>query len=102
MQKVKKFVKEHKKEILVGVLASAVSSYIWMRKGYHLKVTKYLSLDIGLSRNPEHVGNAYLNLNKSEYTLEDFGKVGEDLLKLLPRTIDDGRKVTRIGVNYDF
>jgi hypothetical protein len=104
MKKVKEFVKEHKTEILVGVLTSAVSSYIWLKKGYRVKANRYLSVDFGLdSTLPKHFGHGYLQLSKEcKYTMKDLGKLGKDIMERSSNCIKEDQIISTIGVNYDF
>lgn len=100
MKKVKQWVKDHKKEIVVFVVAAGGTTLYFLRKGEKINGIKAglkLSFNFidgeedGDYYGPRSKNNLYTNLalHKPGYTVGDLGKIGEELMKNIPSLTKD-------------
>lgn len=100
MKKVKQWMKDHKKEIVVFVVAAGGTALYFLGKEKKIKGFKTeLRLTFGFSNGGEDVdyygpqskSNLYTNLNLHDpgYTVGDLGKIGAELMKNLPSLTKD-------------
>ena len=100
MKEVKQWIKDHKKEIIICVVAAGGTALYFIRKEKKIKgVEAGLRLTFGFSNGGEDVdyygpqskSNLYTNLNLHEpgYTVGDLGKVGAELMKNIPSLTKD-------------
>lgn len=100
MKKVKQWMKDHKKEIIVSVVAAGGTALYFLGKEKKIKGVKAgLRLSFGFL-NEEEDGDYYdsrsknnlytnLNLNNPGYTVGDLGKIGAELMKNIPSLTKD-------------
>ena len=100
MKKVKPWMKDHKKEIVVFVVAAGGTTLYFLRKEKKIKgVEAGLRLSFKFL-NSEEEGDPYgiqsksnrytnLTLNNPGYTVGDLGKVGVELMKNIPSLTKD-------------
>lgn len=111
MKKVKQWMKDHKKEIIVCVAAAGGTALYFMRKEKKIKGIKAgLRLTFGFSNGGEDVdyygpqlkSNLYTNLNIHEpgYTVGDLGKVGAELMKDIPSLTKDV-PINHLNANFN-
>lgn len=100
MKKVKQWMKDHKKEIIICVATAGGTALYFLRKEKKIK-----GVNAGLRLYFEFLdgegdGDYYglrsknnictnLTLNKSGYTVSDLGKIGEELMKNIPSLTKD-------------
>lgn len=101
MKKVKQWMKDHKKEIIVGAVAAGGTALYFLRKEKKIKGVKAglrLSFEFLGEEDDEHYygiplskDNLYTNLNlhKPGYTVGDLGKIGAELMKNIPSLTKD-------------
>lgn len=100
MKKVKQWMKDHKKEIVVFVVAAGGTALYFLGKEKKIKGVKaglrlsFEFLDGG--ENEDYYGfqskrDFYTNitLHKPGYTVDDLGKIGEELMKNIPSLTKD-------------
>ena len=100
MKEVKQWIKDHKKEIIVGVVAAGGTALYFLRKEKKIKGIKTgLRLTFEFL-NGEEDGDYYglqsksdrytnLTLHKTGYTVGDLGRIGEELMKSIPSLTKD-------------
>ena len=100
MKKVKQWMKDHKKEIVVCVVTAGETALYFLRKEKKIKGIKAgLRLTFGFL-NEEEDGDYYglqpknnfytnLNLHEPGYTVGDLGKIGAELMKNIPSLTKD-------------
>ena len=100
MKKVKQWMKDHKKEIVVGVVAAGGTALYFLGKGEKIKGVKaglrlsFRFLDGEEDGDPYGIqskNNRYTNLtlNNPGYTVGDLGKIGAELMKSIPSLTKD-------------
>ena len=100
MKKVKQCMKDHKKEIVVFVVAAGGTALYFLGKEKKIKGVKaglrlsFEFLDEGENEDNycfKSKNNLYTNLNlhKPGYTVGDLGKIGEELMKDMPSLTKD-------------
>lgn len=111
MKEVKQWVKDHKKEIIVGVVAAGGMALYFIRKEKKIKgVEAGLRLTFGFL-NGEEDGDYYalrsksnlytnLNLNEPGYTVGDLGKIGAELMKNIPSLTKDV-PINHLNANFN-
>lgn len=111
MKKVKQWMKDHKKEIIIGVVAAGGTALYFIRKEKKIKGIKAglrLTLEF---LNGEEDGDYYdsrsknnlytnLNLNNPGYTVGDLGKIGEELMKNIPSLTKDV-PINHLNANFN-
>ncbi len=111
MKKVKQWMKDHKKEIVVCVVAAGGTALYFLRKE---KKIKGIKAGLGLSfefLDGEEDGDYYgfrsksnmhtiLNLNKPGYTVGDLGKIGAELMKSIPSLTKDV-PINHLNANFN-
>ena len=99
------FLKKHRKEILTTIGAVAVTSAVFMLKGRRIDIPNAwfsVHLNINNGEKPFPKDNGYLNLHfKDSYTVADLGKVGEEIIKTVPRITAD-TKINNVTSNFNF
>ena len=111
MKKVKQWMKDHKKEIIIGVVAAGGTALYFLRKEKKIKGIKaglrlsFEFLDGG--RDEDFYGlrsksdlHTNLNLNKPGYTVGDLGKIGVELMKNIPSLTKDVQ-INCLNANFD-
>lgn len=110
MSKVKQWVKDHKKEIIVGAVAAGGTALYFLAK--QKKITGFkagLSLNLRFlegdidgcfEKNGSRDFYASVNLNNPELTFADLGKLGDILKENLPMIAGDV-KVDHLSANYN-
>lgn len=100
MKEVKQWIKDHKKEIIICVVAAGGTALYFIRKEKKIKGIKAgLRLTFGFL-NEEEDGDYYdlkpkseirtnLNLHEPGYTVGDLGKIGAELMKNIPSLTKD-------------
>lgn len=110
MKKVKTWLKEHKKEIIVGAVAAGGTALYFLTKQKKVGVKAGLNLTLrfldGVEDDEECFGwrgksDIYtnINLNKPDLTVADLGKLGDMLKEKLPMIAGDA-KVNHLSANY--
>lgn len=100
MNKVKQWVKDHKKEIIIGAVAAGGTALYFLGKEKKIKGVKAgLRLSFGFLDGGEDEdyydsrskNNLYTNLNihNPGYTVGDLGKIGTELMKNIPSLTKD-------------
>ena len=100
MKEVKQWIKDHKKEIIVFVVAAGGTALYFIRKEKKIKGSKSgLRLTFEFFNGGEDVdyyglqskSDIYTNLNLHEpgYTVSDLGKLGTELMKDIPSLTKD-------------
>lgn len=111
MKKVKQWMKDHKKEIVVCVVAAGGTALYFLRKE---KKIKGIKAGLGLSfefldgeEDGDYYGfrsksNIYTNLalNKPGYTVGDLGKIGAELMKSIPSLTKDV-PINHLNANFN-
>lgn len=111
MKKVKQWMKDHKKEIVVFVVAAGGTALYFLRKEKKIKgVEAELKLSFEFLDGKE--GEDYyaslsnsecytnLTLRKPGYTVGDLGKIGEELMKKIPSLTKD-IPINRLNANFN-
>lgn len=111
MKKVKQWMKDHKKEIVVFVVAAGGTALYFLGKEKKIKGVKAglkLSFEFldgeedgdyyGLQSNSECYTN--LTLREPGYTVSDLGKIGEELMKKIPSLTKDV-PINRLNANFN-
>lgn len=100
MKKVKQWMKDHKKEIIIGVVAAGGTALYFLGKEKKIKGIKAgLRLTFRFL-NEEEDGDYYdsrsknnlhtnLTLHNPGYTVGDLGKIGAELMKSIPSLTKD-------------
>ena len=111
MKKVKQWMKDHKKEIIICVVAAGGTALYFIRKEKKIKGIKAgLRLSFGFL-NEEEDGDYYdsrsknnlyanLNLNNPGYTIGDLGKIGAELMKNIPSLTKDV-PINHLNANFN-
>lgn len=108
--KAKNWFMRHKKEIIAGVLASAVTVVLLKAAKSHDGVKARLNLDLNFATGGKDNDNdwgmgyakgdhANININDPGLKISDLGKLGEMLLSNIPMLTDDSA-VSRLNCNY--
>ena len=111
MKKVKQWMKDHKKEIIVCVVAAGGTALYFLGKEKKIKGVKAglrLSFEF---LDGEEDGDYYglrsksggytnLTLRKPGYTVSDLGKIGEELMKKIPSLTKDV-PINRLNANFN-
>ena len=103
--------KDHKKEIIIGVVAAGGTALYFLGKEKKIKGVKAgLRLTFGFLSGEEgedyyalqSKSNLYtnLNLNKPGYTVSDLGKIGEELMKNIPSLTKDV-PINHLNANFN-
>ena len=111
MKKVKQWMKDHKKEIIVCVVAAGGTALYFLGKE-----KKIIGVKAGLRLSFEFLdgkeGEDYyarlsdsecytnLTLREPDYTVGDLGKIGEELMKKIPSLTKDV-PVNRLNANFN-
>ena len=111
MKKVKQWVKDHKKEIIIGAVAAGGTALYFLGKEKNIKGVKAglrLSFEFldgeedgdyyGLRSKSDLYTN--LNLHKPGYTVGDLGKIGEELMKNIPSLTKDV-PINHLNANFN-
>ena len=110
MKEVKQWIKDHKKEIIICVVAAGGTALYFIRKEKKIKGIKAgLRLTFGFFNEEEDgdyyalrsKSNLYTNLNLHEpgYTVGDLGKIGAELMKNIPSLTKDV-PINRLNANF--
>lgn len=111
MKKVKQWVKDHKKEIIVGAVAAGGTALYFLGKEKKIKGVKTgLRLTFEFL-NGEEDGDYYglqsksdrytnLTLHKTGYTVGDLGRIGEELMKSIPSLTKDV-SINHLNANFN-
>ena len=108
--KVKQWIKDYKKEIIVGALAAGGTALYFMAKEKEVCVKAGINLSLRfldcVNNKEECFGwrsksnlHANINLNKPDLTLSDLGKLGDMLREKVPMISED-TKVNYLSANY--
>lgn len=111
MKKIKQWVKDHKKEIIVGAVAASGTALYFLRKEKKIKGVKaglrlsFEFLDGGEDEdyyNPRSESSLYTNLNlhKPGYTVGDLGKIGAELMNKIPDLTKDV-PINHLNANFN-
>lgn len=111
MKKVKQWMKDHKKEIIIGVVAAGGTALYFLGKGGKIKGVKAgLRLSFGFLDGEEDGdpygiksnSNCYTNLTLRNpgYTVGDLGKIGAELMKSIPSLTKDV-PINRLNANFN-
>ena len=111
MKKVKQWMKDNKKEIIVCVAAAGGTALYFMRKEKKIKGIKAgLRLTFGFLNEEEDgdyfdsrsKNNLYTNLNLHDpgYTVGDLGKIGAELMKNIPSLTKDV-PINHLNANFN-
>ena len=111
MKKVKQWMKDHKKEIVVGVVAAGGTALYFLGKGEKIKGVKaglrlsFRFLDGEEDGDPYGIqskSNRYTNLtlNNPGYTVGDLGKIGAELMKSIPSLTKDV-PINHLNANFN-
>ena len=110
MKKVKQWVKDHKKEIIIGAVAGGTALYFLGKEKKIKGVKAGLRLTFEFL-NGEEDGDYYglrsksdlytnLNLHKPGYTVGDLGKIGAELMKNIPSLTKDV-PINHLNANFN-
>ena len=111
MKKVKQWMKDHKKEIIVCAVTAGGTSLYFLRKEKKIKGVKAgLRLSFKFL-NSEEDGDPYgiqsksnrytnLTLNNPGYAVGDLGKIGEELMKNIPSLTKDV-PINHLNANFN-
>lgn len=111
MKKVKQWVKDHKKEIIIGAVAAGGTALYFLGKEKKIKGVKTgLRLTFELL-NGEEDGDYYglqsksdrytnLTLHNTGYTVGDLGRIGEELMKSIPSLTKDV-SINHLNANFN-
>lgn len=102
--KIKKWIKDHKKEIIVGIAAAGVTAVYFLKKDDHKKGNFEISFSFGdkdKSFLPYRGDDEYINLNlrDTKFTVKDLGVVGEELKNRISLLTDD-TLIRNINANH--
>lgn len=111
MKKVKQWVKDHKKEIIIGAVASGGTALYFLGKRGEIKGVKdvlrlsFRFLDGEEDGDPYGIqskSNRYTNLtlNNPGYTVGDLGKIGAELMKSIPSLTKDV-PINHLNANFN-
>lgn len=111
MKKAKQWLKDHKKEIVVFIVAAGGTALYFLGKEKKIKGVKAgLRLTFGFLNEEEDgdyydsrsKNNLYTNLTLHEpgYTVGDLGKIGEELMKKIPSLTKDV-PINRLNANFN-
>lgn len=120
MKKVKQWIKDHKKEVIIGVVAAGGTALYFLVKEEKIKGVKAgLRLtfeflngeedgeyehDYGLrsksKSNPKSDMYTNLNLHDPGYTVGDLGKIGAELMKNIPSLTKDV-PINHLNANFN-
>ena len=111
MKKVKQWMKDHKKEIIVFVVAAGGTALYFLGKEKKIKgVEARLRLTFEFLNGEENgdyyalrsKSNLYTNLNLHEpgYTVGDLGKIGAELMKNIPSLTKDV-PINHLNANFN-
>ena len=111
MKKVKQWMKDHKKEIVVGAVAAGGTALYFLGKGEKIKGVKaglrlsFRFLDGEEDGDPYGIqskSNCYTNLtlNNPGYTVGDLGKIGAELMKNIPSLTKDV-PINHLNANFN-
>ena len=100
MKKVKQWVKDHKKEIIIGAVAAGGTALYFLGKEKKIKGVKaglrlyFEFLDSEEDEDPYGIKSKIdrytnLTLHNPGYTVGDLGKIGEELMKKIPSLTKD-------------
>lgn len=111
MNKVKQWMKDHKKEIIIGVVAAGGTALYFLGKEKKIKGVKAglrLTFEFfdgkedgdyyGLQSKSDRYTN--LTLYQPGYTVGDLGKIGEELMKSIPSLTKDV-SINRLNANFN-
>lgn len=110
--KIKTWLKNHKKEIIVGAMAAGGTTLFFLMKERNIKGIKCcLKLNLGFLKDLEdddgyyglHKRNdAYTNINvhKPGLKISDMGKLGDELLRCIPSLTKDA-ELNHLNANYN-
>lgn len=111
MKKVKQWMKDHKKEIIIGVAAAGGTALYFLGREKKIKGVKAgLKLTFGFLDGEED-GDYYglqsksdrytnLTLHQPGYTVGDLGKIGEELMKSIPSLTKDV-SINHLNANFN-
>ena len=111
MKKVKQWMKDHKKEIIIGVVAAGGTALYFLGKEKNIKGVKaglrlsFEFLDGEEAGDPYGVqskSNCYTNLSLRNpgYTVGDLGKIGAELMKNIPSLTKDV-PINHLNANFN-
>ena len=111
MKKVKQWVKDHKKEIIIGAVAAGGTALYFLGKEKNIKGVKAglrLSFefldgeDDGDPYGVQSKSNCYTNLTLRNpgYTVGDLGKIGAELMEKIP-TLTKDVPINRLNANFN-
>lgn len=109
MRKVKQWMKDHKKEIIIGVMTAGGTALYFIGKEKKIKGVKAgFRLTFGFLEGDEDCydlrskSNLYTNLNLHNpgYTVGDLGKIGEELMKNIPSLTKDV-SINHLNANFN-
>lgn len=111
MSKIKQWIKDHKKEIIVGTVAAGGTALYFLVKEKKIKGIKAglrLSLQFLDGENDEDYYNprsesslyTNLNLHKPGYTVGDLGKIGVELMNNIPDLTKDV-PINHLNANFN-
>ena len=111
MKKVKQWMKDHKKEIVIFVVAAGGTALYFLGKEKKIKGVKAglkLSFEFLDGKEDEDYyarlsnSECYTNLTLREpgYTVGDLGKIGEELMKKIPSLTKDV-PINRLNANFN-
>ena len=111
MKKVKQWVKDHKKEIIIGAVAAGGTALYFLGKEKNIKGVKaglrlsFQFLDGEEDGDPYGIqskSNCYTNLSLRNpgYTVGDLGKIGAELMKNIP-TLTKDVPINRLNANFN-
>lgn len=99
MKKVKQWMKDHKKEIIICVVAAGGTALYFLKKEKKIKGVKAglrLSFEFLDGEDEDYYGllsknniSTNLSLHKPGYTVGDLGKFGVELMKSIPSLTKD-------------
>lgn len=111
MKKVKQWMKDHKKEIIICVATAGGTALYFLRKEKKIKGLKSGLRLFFEFLDGEEEGDYYglrsksnlytnLNLDKPGYTVGDLGKIGEELMKNIPSLTKDV-PINHLNANFN-
>ena len=111
MKKVKQWVKDHKKEIIIGAVAAGGTALYFLGKEKKIKGVEAglrLSFEFldgeedGAPYGIQSKSNCYTNLSLRNpgYTVGDLGKIGAELMKNIP-TLTKDVPINRLNANFN-
>ena len=111
MKKVKQWVKDHKKEIIIGAVAAGGTALYFLGKEKNIKGVKaglrlsFEFLDGEEDGDPYGIqskSNCYTNLSLRNpgYTVGDLGKIGAELMKNIPSLTKDV-PINHLNANFN-